>query len=138
MSLLRLCLSLCILYTSAFPQQPQTRYLVINHVTVIDMTGVPPRQDMTVVIEGDRIKTIAPANRTRIPASSQNIDGQGLFLIPGLWDMHVHFTEVVRTFPMFIANGVTGVRNVGGDLEQLVKWRAEISSGRLLGPRIVT
>src|SRR5262249_40251284 len=94
--------------------------------------------NMTVIIEGDRIKAIGVTNKIPIPRLSQIIDAQGLFLIPGLWDMHVHFTEVARTFPMFIANGVTGVRNVGGDLEQLLRWRAEVVSGKLLGPRIVT
>jgi len=116
----------------------QSGSLVIKNVTVIDMTGTPPRPNMTVIIEGDRIRAIGATKKIRIPHQSQIIDAQGLFLIPGLWDMHVHFTEIARTFPMFIANGVTGVRNVGGDLEQLLKWRAEVASGKLLGPRIVT
>jgi hypothetical protein len=51
--------------------------------------------------------------------------------------MHVHFTETEKTFSMFIVNGVTGVRNMGGDLEDLLRWRAEVASGKLLGPRIV-
>jgi hypothetical protein len=136
MTLLRPLLAIVILSVSALAQQPQ--YLVIDHVTVIDMTGAPARRDRTVVIEGDRIKTLGASSGVRIPRGSEVIDGRGLYLIPGLWDMHVHFTEVARTFPMFIANGVTGVRNVGGDLDQLLKWRAEVAGGKLLGPRIVT
>jgi Amidohydrolase family len=138
MTLVRAILALIILSVTAFSQKSPSQYLVINHVTVIDMTGVPPRKDMTVVIENDRIKSIGPTSQTRRQSAKPNIDGRGLFLIPGLWDMHVHFNEVARTFPMFIANGVTGVRNVGGDLDQLLKWRAEVDSGKLLGPRIVT
>lgn len=62
----------------------------------------------------------------------------GKFLIPGLWDMHVHIQETERSFPMFIANGVTGVRNMGGNMEKLFQWREEVTSGKILGPRIVT
>jgi hypothetical protein len=65
------------------------------------------------------------------------IDARGQFLIPGLWDMHAHFTETERTFPMLLANGVVGVRNLGGKPEDLFRWREEVASGRLIGPRIV-
>lgn len=116
----------------------QTGSLFITHLTVIDMTGAAPRHNMTVVIKGKRISAIGRAGRVQIPYAAQVIDGSGKYLIPGLWDMHVHFTEVERSFPMFIANGVTGVRNMGGDLEQLLRWRAQVLSGSLLGPRIVT
>ena len=72
------------------------------------------------------------------------MDGTGKFLIPGLWDMHVHMVfgdwfprgkEV--TLPLFIANGVTGVRDMGGELEVLRQWRKEIAAGTLIGPRMV-
>ena len=119
---------------------PQTARpsLVITHVTVIDMTGGPLRTDMTVLISGNQIKAVGKSSRVRPPRGTKIVDGRGKFLIPGLWDMHVHFTEVDRSFPMFIANGVTGVRNMGGDLDQLLRWRAQVSSGKLPGPRIVT
>jgi imidazolonepropionase-like amidohydrolase len=119
-------------------QSRQLSSLVITHVTVIDMTGAPPQSDMTVVITGNHISAIGKTGKLRLPNGAQLINGRGRFLIPGLWDMHVHLTEVERSFPMFVANGVTGVRNMGGDLDQLLRWRAEISSGKLLGPRIVT
>ena len=138
MTPVRLLLALIFVSIPAVAQQTGSHFVVITHVTVIDMTGAPPHTNMTVVIQGDRIKEIGSSDHLRIPRLSQIIDGQGLFVIPGLWDMHVHFTEVARSFPMFIANGVIGVRNVGGDLEQLLKWRAEVASGTLLGPRIVT
>jgi hypothetical protein len=136
MAALRLILVLVLLALPCYPQQ--SKLLTINHVTVIDMTGAPPRPDMSVVIDGDRIKVVGRASQIRIPRSAQSIDARGMFLIPGLWDMHVHFTEVTRTFPLFIGNGVTGVRNMGGELNQLVEWRREVASGKLLGPRIVT
>jgi hypothetical protein len=127
-------LLLCFLHST----QAQESSLTMTHVTVIDMTGAPPKPDRTVVISGNRIVRIGNAKRIQPPPGSRIVDGTGKFLIPGLWDMHAHFTEVERTFPMFVANGVTGVRNMGGDLRQLVRWRAEVASGKLLGPRIVT
>jgi len=119
------------------PQTPNSS-LAITNVTVIDMTGAPSRSGMTVLITSNRIKTIAKTGRVWIPRAAQIVDGHGMYLIPGLWDMHVHFTEVERSFPMFIANGVTGVRNMGGDLDQLLHWRADVLAGKLIGPRIVT
>jgi len=76
--------------------------------------------------------------------SGTQVDGTGKFLIPGLWDMHVHMVfgdwfphgkEI--TLPLFVANGITGVRDMGGELEVLQKWRKEIAAGTLIGPRIV-
>lgn len=115
--------------------EPST--LAFTHVTVIDMTGAPPKPDMTVVVTGNRIADLGQAGRVRIPKGAQVIDATGKFLIPGLWDMHFHIKEAERTFPLFIVNGVTGVRNMGGDFQKLFEWRDAVASGRLLGPRIV-
>jgi len=111
--------------------------LAFTHVTVIDMTGAPPKSDMTVVVTGNRIAAVGQTGKIRIPKDAQVIDATGKFLIPGLWDMHFHIHETERTFPLFIANGVTGVRNTGGDFQKLFEWREAVASGRLLGPRIV-
>lgn len=102
------------------------------------MTGAAPKPDMTVIIKGNRITALGKTGQVHVPRAAQIVDAAGKFLIPGLWDMHVHFTETERSFPMFIANGVTGVRNMGGDLDDLLRWRAEVASGKLVGPRIVT
>src|SRR6185436_4019225 len=79
--------------------------LVFTHVTVIDMTGAPPKPDMTVVVTGNRITDLGQSGRVRIPKRAQIINATGKFLIPGLWDMHFHPKDTERTFPMFIANG---------------------------------
>lgn len=115
----------------------QQRVIALRNVTVIDMTGAAPKRSMTVVVSDTRITAIGKSNRLRISRDGQIVDGTGKFLIPGLWDMHVHFTRVDTTFPLFIANGVTGVRNMGGELDQLVRWRADLAAGKLIGPRIV-
>ncbi|HZS09858.1 MAG TPA: amidohydrolase family protein [Blastocatellia bacterium] len=119
-------------------QQPSAPApLAFTHVTVIDLTGMPARSEMTVVITGNRITAVGRTGKVRLPKGTQVVDATGKFLIPGLWDMHVHIGEAERSLPLFIANGVTGVRNMGGRPEQLFKWREEAASGNRPGPRIV-
>jgi imidazolonepropionase-like amidohydrolase len=74
-----------------------------------------------------------------LPAGARVIDGRGKFLIPGLWDMHVH-TAIAggrALLGLYVANGVTGVRDMAGDWPTLRGWRDDIAAGRLVGPRIV-
>jgi len=121
--------------------QLQSRPLVFTHVTIIDATGAAAKPEMTVVLTGDRITELGPAGKVRIPKDAQVIDAMGKFLIPGLWDMHVHALWNWRTdtfLPLFIANGVTGVRDMYGDLEILQRVRRQIADGARIGPRIVT
>lgn len=118
----------------------QQNILAISDVTIIDATGAPTKPHMTVIITGDRITKIAKTGEVAIPKDAQVINGTGKFLIPGLWDMHVHtvLKSLPETyFPMFIANGVTGVRDMAGDLGLLKELRKDINEGRLLGPRII-
>jgi imidazolonepropionase-like amidohydrolase len=105
-------------------------------VTVIDATGAEAKSDMTVVITGDRITTIGKAAEVKIPKDAQVVEAAGKFLIPGLWDMHTHIAAQ-DFLALFIANGVTGVRDMGGVWEALSLWRKLIKEGRLTGPRIV-
>src|SRR5688572_11840352 len=110
-----------------------------THVTVIDGRSSQPRIDQNVVVRGNRIVAVGPAASTSVPAGARVIDGRGKFLIPGLWDMHVHTTmpggrDVLE---LYIANGVTGVRDMAGDWPTITAWRGEIARGTLIGPRIV-
>ncbi|HVF88252.1 MAG TPA: amidohydrolase family protein [Pyrinomonadaceae bacterium] len=118
------------------PPAPTT-ILAFKNVTVIDMTGAPPRRDVTVVINGNRILALGTTGKVRIPKTARVVDGRGKFLIPGLWDMHVHLLKDRTPLPLFIANGVTGVRSMGGRPEELFPWREQVAAGKLLGPRIV-
>ena len=123
--------------------------LVLIHATIIDATGAPPRADMTMIISGGRITGLGPSRELPAPAGARVVDATGKFLIPGLWDMHIHLddpelwpTHVTREekeklFPLLIANGITGVRDMGGSLEQLQEWRQKITLGQMLGPRMV-
>lgn len=112
------------------------RTLALTHVTVIDTTGGPAQPDMTVVIRGDRIAAIGRSGKVRVPAGSQVVDATGKFLIPGLWDMNVYWYDPPEYLPLFIANGVTGLREGVGYAEDR-EMRDEIEAGRLLGPRMV-
>lgn len=109
--------------------------LVIKHVTVIDATGDPAKPDQTVVVTGDRIAAIADSARIRAPKNAQTVDATGKFLIPGLWDMHVHPIDK-DYLPLFLANGVTGVRVMWGQPAHR-EWRKAIEAGQMLGPRLV-
>jgi imidazolonepropionase-like amidohydrolase len=90
---------------------------------------------MAVVITGDRISEVGEVGKTVAPPGATVVNATGKFLIPGLWDMHVHWYNR-DTFTLFIANGVTGVRQMFGNSD-LLGWRRDIDKGSLLGPRMV-
>ena len=119
--------------------------LALTHVTTIDVRTGTLHSDQTVVIEGNVIRSVGSSASTKPPQNARSIDCTGLFLIPGLWDMHVHlefgnwFPHAKEiSLPLFIANGVTGVRDMGSELETVQAWRKEIAAGQLVGPRIFT
>src|SRR5262247_2479525 len=114
---------------------PQQKALVLTHLTIIDVTGGAPKPDMTVVITGPRITDLGEAGKVSVPQGGRVIDASGKFLIPGLWDMHVHW-YYRDTLTLFTANGVTGIRQMFGNSD-LLRWRDEIAKGSLQGPRMV-
>ncbi len=109
----------------------------ITDVTVIDPRSQRVGAHRTVVIEGTRIQSVRAGGK--VPKGAQSIDGKGKFLIPGLWDAHVHLTKTgVLSLPLFVANGITGVRDLGSDFAEVSSWRKQIDAGTLVGPRIKT
>src|SRR5690242_10734712 len=115
------------------------RPIAFTHVSVVDGRDSAARADQTVVVAGNRIAAAGPSSRVRVPAGARAIDGRGKFLIPGLWDMHVHTTIVGgrSTLELYVLSGVTGVRDMAGDWDTLRVWRKAIANGTLIGPRIV-
>jgi imidazolonepropionase-like amidohydrolase len=106
---------------------------------VIDGTSPVPRTNQTVVIQGNRIVSVGSAGSIKIPAGARIVQAQGKFLVPGFWDMHVH-TAIIGgrdLLSLYVANGVTGVRDMAGDWDTLKTWRSEIARGQLVGPRII-
>jgi imidazolonepropionase-like amidohydrolase len=112
-------------------------------LVVSDVTVISPRQNRVelhrnVVIDGDRIAAVVPVS-SRVPEGARVVRGEGRFLIPGLWDAHVHLTKAgILSLPLFVANGITGVRDMGSDLSEIAAWRRQIVAGELIGPRIKT
>lgn len=109
--------------------------LVIRNVSVIPMTdAVGPFPDHAVVIDGGRIVWVGPEAELNAPSGSVERDGHGGFLLPGLADMHAHVTEA--QLPLYLANGVTTVRELNGSREHL-ELRSRIAQGSVVGPRLL-
>jgi imidazolonepropionase-like amidohydrolase len=116
----------------------RTQSLAIKNVTVIDATGSAPRPGMTVIVQRDRIAEVSPSRRVHVPKNAVVVDGNGKFLIPGLWDMHAHGTADGRapwTHLLFLANGVVGVRDMFGPPDARA-WRATQVSNEDPSPTI--
>lgn len=118
--------------------------IVITHVTVINPGTSSVLPDQTVVVTNAHITAVTPSAEFQPMKGVRVIDAHGQYLIPGLWDMHVHSAfgdwfpggrEVI--LPLFIANGVTGVRDMGGDLPVLFEWRKQIAARQIVGPRMI-
>lgn len=119
----------------AFAQQP----IAFTHATVIDGRSAAPRVDQTVIVTGTRITAAGPSASVHVPSGARVVNATGKFLIPGLWDMHVHTVTPAgrEMLSLYIANGVTGVRDMASDWPTIKAWRREIAARRLVGPRIV-
>jgi imidazolonepropionase-like amidohydrolase len=113
--------------------------LVIKNVSVVDVKAGKVIGNTTVIIEDHRIKSVGI--KLPMPKNAITIDGKGKYVIPGLWDMHVHMLidGYTQFLPLFVANGVTGVRDMGGTLsfEKIREVKDSIQNGELTGPRIV-
>lgn len=110
---------------------------VIENVTVFVGNGDPPLQNATVTFDKELIRAVGRNIST--PSNSTVIDGSGKFLIPGLWDMHVHVSKTrPSAMKLLVINGVTSIRDMGGDIDELLQWRSEVAAGELIGPTIFT
>jgi imidazolonepropionase-like amidohydrolase len=95
---------------------------------------------MSILIIDGQIRGIARSSRLRIPENAQVLDAQGKYLIPGLWNMHVHlgsYADGKRSFADYLAEGVTGVRDMGSPLEDILRLRKETAQGAIVGPELV-
>jgi imidazolonepropionase-like amidohydrolase len=116
---------------------PPPNVVAIRNVTVIPATGAAPITGATVVITGDRISALGGASSVTIPKQARIVNGAGKYLMPGLIEMHAHVSKTrASALGLFVANGVTTLRDMGGDLEELQRWRREIRAGSRVGPRM--
>ncbi|MCB0279229.1 MAG: amidohydrolase family protein [Calditrichaeota bacterium] len=121
--------------------------LLIQNITVINL-GNGTNYIADILIENGRFSQISQTNPIELPAKVMIIDGRGKYILPGLWDMHTHLddpemwplnlkqNEKEDLMKLLIINGVTNVRDMGGNTEQLAEWRRNIQSKRIIGPRI--
>jgi imidazolonepropionase-like amidohydrolase len=110
--------------------------LAIVGAAMIDGTGGAPVEDSVVIVDGDRIAAAGPQSRITIPPGAQVLEARGMALLPGLWEMHAHFTQV-EWGPIYLAAGVTAARDCANEFEFITAARDAIASGRGLGPRLL-
>ena len=115
--------------------------LAVTNVTVIDVTASTSEAarlaNRTVLVSAGRITSVGDSRSTRVPRGAQIVDGRGRFLVPGLWDSHTHLTMFGdAALPLFVSQGVTSVRDMGGTPAKMNAWRTAVESGERIGHRI--
>ena len=119
------------------PDAEQGSDVAIVHVAVVDVATGTSRSDQTVLIRGTRIVSVQPSKDAPLSSETRIIDATGKYLMPGLWDSHVHLSYLgACALPVFVANGVTALRDAGARLDEITEWRREIAAGKLVGPLI--
>ena len=108
--------------------------VAVRNVTVVDVERGVLLPGRTIVVRGELIEAVA----VNVPSDAVIVNGTGKFAIPGLWDMHVHLWFEHHQFPRYLANGVTGVRDMGSDFRRVSGWRKNVEAGVLLGPHVET
>ena len=125
--------------------------------TLIDGHGGPPLRNSVIVVRGDRIEAVGQVGRLAVPAGAEVISTEGMSVLPGLWDMHVHlminghadYAHWDRTYPSLFASvimpasakqlllaGVTSARDLGAPLEASISVRDAINAGKIPGPTL--
>ena len=123
-------------------QSPADTPVAIANVNVVPMDSPLVLAGQTVVVERGIISLMGPARTVKAPASARTVDGTGMYLIPGLADVHVHLSsnpedEQIAILKLFVANGVTTVLNLRGT-PQILELRSKVAQGRVFGPTIHT
>ena len=111
--------------------------LVIQNGDLFDSETGILRSRTTVVIQGDRITAVGPAESTKGPAGATIIDATGRTVIPGMWDMHTHAFQGTADGMLQLAAGITTVRDMAADLDVATSRRDRAARGALLGPRMI-
>ena len=112
---------------------PAKKFVAITHISVVDVKAGHLMLDQTVILSGERIVRVLPAGKAKTPPNATVIQGKGLFLMPGLFDAHVHLNNPEQDAKMLIANGVTFVRDMGGNLAERIAERRQARRGTFYG-----
>jgi imidazolonepropionase-like amidohydrolase len=115
------------LYTGTF---------AIAGATLVDGTGSLPLKDSVVIVRNGRVAAVGPRNKVAMPPGVPVIAAQGQMMLPGLWEMHIHFSGV-EIGPALLAAGITTARDCGGEFDYLVAQRDAVATSNVLGPRLL-
>lgn len=109
--------------------------LVLYGVTIVDVQAGVTRGPSTLSIAGDRILAIDDGMPTDLPETVRVVDAEGLFVMPGLWDAHAHLSYWGEdALDRLVGHGVTTIRELGGDPDEIARWRDEVARGERIGP----
>jgi hypothetical protein len=108
--------------------------VAVEHVRLFDSEQATVREDQTVVVQGERFTVVGPSASVSVPKDAEIVDGTGKTLIPGLFDMHVH--AQAEDGILHIASGVTTVRDMGNDIDELKHLQDRWENGTAIGPRV--
>lgn len=143
---MKLAMCLCCMILAAAPLCARAAAdLLIRHATIVEAEAATLVPDRAIAIEDGEIVAVGPdATISRQWPADKTIDASGKYVIPGLWDMHVHFgggeslvPENRALLPLYVANGVTTIRDCSGDIpDQVLAWRKPLGTGALFGPQL--
>ena len=126
-----------IVVSAYIPRETSAQSVALTHANVVDVATGAIRSNQTIVITNKTIRSIGGPT-TVIPKSATITDINGGYVIPGLWDMHAHLGATGRSsLALYIANGVTGVRDMGSIRGHVRPWKDSVEKGTLLGPRML-
>ena len=108
----------------------------VSDVSIVDVENGVLLPHRTVLISGEKIEMIAPAGEAAIPGGTREVSGEGLYLLPGLFDSHVHYIDPNTFGRLFVANGVTCVRDMGGFTEGILQTRDALAAKEMIGPEM--
>ena len=114
--------------------------IAFEDVSVVDVREGITSDGMTVVVQGNRIVAVEPTSGVRLAEGVQRVSASGMYIIPGLWDMHVHAMDedTHELFAkLFVANGITGIREMWGSLDVAALWRTVVETGDVVLPRFL-
>ena len=109
------------------------RTTLISNVNVVDVEKGIVLRDMHVLIKDSLIDVIIPDKQKKnLPVADTVVNGKNKYLIPGMWDMHTHVFAPDQMFPLLVANGITGIRDMFDDIRNINQWRNRMRTGSLL------
>lgn len=129
-----------VLFCLLLPSPVASQTITLTDCAVVEVRSGVIQARQNIFIRGERIEAVEPASSARIRAGSRTVRCSGKFVIPGLWDMHVHVGEIEENwFPLYLANGVTGLREMfasEANAKRQHQYQEELASGKRLGPEL--